>query len=91
MTLLTSSFVWSVAIRFSLLANFACAYPNITKELGHLLSSKAAILFPGSAEFLIATDRDNELYPPNYAVVVEVATENDVQEAVSPGFWWSTI
>ena len=83
MSLLTSSFVRSVAIAFSLLINFSRAYSNITEELGPLLSPNAAIIFPGSAEFLVATDRDNEQEPPTFAVVVEVATESDVQETVS--------
>lgn len=83
MSLLTSSFIRSVAIAFSLLVHFSCAYPNITKELGPLLSPGAAIVFPGSPEFLVATDRDNEEYPPTFSVIVEVATESDVQETVS--------
>ncbi|KAH8645772.1 putative FAD-dependent oxygenase [Xylariales sp. PMI_506] len=58
------------------------AHLNITQELGPLLSPEAAIVFPGSPEFLIATDRDNELNPPTFSVVVEVATESDVQETV---------
>lgn len=82
MRLQTSSFVRSVAIAFSLLVGLSRAYPNITEELGPLLSPNAAIIFPGSAEFLVATDRDNEQNPPTYAVVVEVATESDVQETV---------
>jgi hypothetical protein len=53
--------------------------------LGPLLSAEATIAFPGSAGFLAATDRDNEQNPPTYAVVVEVATESDVQETV--GVW----
>ena len=83
MSLFTSSFVRSVAIAFSLLINFSRAYSNITEELGPLLSPNAAIIFPGSAQFLVATDRDNEQDPPTFAVVVEVATESDVQETVS--------
>jgi hypothetical protein len=83
MSLLSKSFVRLVAIGFALLINFSCASSSITKELGPLLSRKAAIVFPGSAEFLVATDRDNEQDPPTYSVVVEVATESDVQETVS--------
>jgi hypothetical protein len=83
MSLLSKSFVRLVAIGFALLINFSCASSSITKELGPLLSRKAAIIFPGSAEFLVATDRDNEQDPPTYSVVVEVATESDVQETVS--------
>ena len=83
MSLLNNSFVRSVAIALSFLVNFSSAYPNITAELGPFLSTGASIVFPGSAEFLVATDRDNEQAPPTYAVVVEVATESDVQETVS--------
>ncbi|RDW63408.1 hypothetical protein BP6252_10953 [Coleophoma cylindrospora] len=82
MARLTTSFVQSVAIAISLLINFSRASPNITAELGPFLSSDATIIFPGSAEFLVATDRDNEQAPPTYAVVVEVATESDVQATV---------
>ncbi|KIM94075.1 hypothetical protein OIDMADRAFT_136488 [Oidiodendron maius Zn] len=81
MSLLISSSIRLVAIAFSLI-HFSCAYPNITKELGPLLSPGAAIVFPGSPEFLIATDRDNEEDPPTFSVIVEVATESDVQETV---------
>lgn len=83
MSLLSKSFLRSVAIAFFFLVNLSSAYPNITKELGPLLSSKAAIVFPDTAEFLVATDRDNEQDPPTYSVVVEVATESDVQQTVS--------
>lgn len=74
----------SVAVALLLGVHVSSAYANITNELGPLLSPSAAIVFPGSAEFLVATDRDNEQNPPTYAVVVEVATESDVQETVSP-------
>jgi hypothetical protein len=74
-----------VAIAFSLLLHFSCASPNINEELGPLLSPGAEIVFPGSAAFAAATDRDNEEYPPTFAVIVEAATESDVQECVSSG------
>jgi hypothetical protein len=70
------------AVIVSCLMRFSHAISNITEELGPLLSPAAAIIFPGSAEFLVATDRDNEQDPPTYAVVVEVATETDVQNTV---------
>lgn len=85
MSFFVKAFVRRVAIA-SLLVKFACAY-NITAELGPILSSDAVIVFPGSVEFLIATDRDNELAPPTFAVVVEVATEADVQKIVRILFW----
>ena len=82
MSLLTSSFVRFGALALSFLITFSSAF-NISKDLGPQLSSKAAIIFPGSAEFLVATDRDNEQDPPTFSVVVEVATENDVIKTVS--------
>jgi hypothetical protein len=82
MSLLNSSFVPFVALALSFLATISSAF-NITKDLGPQLSPGAAIVFPGSAEFLVATDRDNEQDPPIFAVVVEVATENDVIKTVS--------
>lgn len=82
MPLLTSSFVQFVALALSFLVTFSSA-ANISKDLGPQLSPNAAIIFPGSAEFLVATDRDNEQDPPTFAVVVEVATENDVIKTAS--------
>ncbi|KFY10802.1 hypothetical protein V492_04835 [Pseudogymnoascus sp. VKM F-4246] len=82
MSLLIYAFMRSIATAIFLLAHLSCAYPNITQKLGPLLSPSAAIIFPGSTEFLVATDRDNEQDPPTYAVVVEVASESDVQETV---------
>lgn len=72
-----------LAVAFSLLVNISNAHPNITTELGPSLSPGATINFPGSAEFQVATDRDNEQDPPTFSAVVEVATERDVQETVS--------
>jgi hypothetical protein len=82
MSLLTSFFVRFGALALSFLTTFSSAF-NISKDLGPQLSSKAAIIFPGSAEFLVATDRDNEQDPPTFSVVVEVATENDVIRTAS--------
>ncbi|KAK6073257.1 FAD-dependent oxygenase [Seiridium cupressi] len=71
-----------VSIALYILVVQSYGYLNITDELGPLLSSEAEIVFPGSVEFLVATDRDNEQDPPTFSVVVEVATESDVQETV---------
>lgn len=86
MAIFNYRFVRSVVVAASLIAGCVSAYPNITQELGPRLSSNAAIIFPGSAEFLLATDRDNEQDPPTYKVVVEVDSEADVQETVTLGF-----
>lgn len=88
MSLLIYAFIRSIATAFFLLGHLSCAYPNITQELGPLLSPSAVIIFPGSTEFLVATNRDNEQDPPTYAVVVEVASESDVQETVSFCLRW---
>lgn len=72
-----------LAFGLALLYSSSGACANITEELGPLLSPGADIVFPGSAEFLAAIDRDNRQDPPIYRVVVEVATERDVQETVS--------
>lgn len=82
MSLLISSFVQFVALALSFLSTFSSA-SSISNDLGPQLSSKARIIFPGSAEFLVATDRDNEQDPPTFSVVVEVATEDDVIKTVS--------
>lgn len=73
----------NLAFSLALFNAVSGAYANITEELGPLLSPGAEIVFPGSAEFLAAIDRDNIQDPPTYKVVVEVATERDVQETVS--------
>lgn len=59
-------------------------YPiaNITSTLGPLLSPAAQIHLPGSAGFNTSTDRWQEWAPPSFAVVVQVATEEDVQETI---------
>jgi hypothetical protein len=83
MSLLTNPFIQLVTVVFSLLLHLSCASPNITEELGPLLSPGAEIIFPGSAAFAAAMDRDNEEYPPTFSVIVEVANESDVRECVS--------
>lgn len=59
-------------------------YPiaNITNTLGPLLSPAAQIHLPGSAGFNTSTDRWQEYAPPSFAVVVQVASEQDVQETI---------
>jgi hypothetical protein len=56
---------------------------NIMAELGHCLSPNASILLPGSDSFSNATTRWQVYREPNITVVVQVATESDVQETVS--------
>jgi hypothetical protein len=54
----------------------------IESTLGPHLSSKAQIHLPGSAGFNTSTDRWNSYITPTFAVVVEVATEADVQATI---------
>lgn len=81
MSLPASSLVRFVAVALSCLITFSNAF-NISKDLGPQLSPNAAIIFPGSTEFAVATDRDNQQDPPTFSVVVEVATEKDVIKTV---------
>ena len=56
---------------------------SVTADLGPHLSQNAAIFLPGSAHFEDATDLWQQYMVPNITVVVEVATETDVQKTVS--------
>jgi hypothetical protein len=58
---------------------------TIESTLGPQLSSKAQIHLPDSAGFNTSTDRWNNYITPTFAVVVEVATEADVQATI----WWA--
>lgn len=55
---------------------------KIDSALGPLLSSHAQIHLPGSAGFNTSTERWNSYMAPTFAVVVEVATEADVQATI---------
>jgi len=55
---------------------------NIETELGSLLSPNASIIFPASPRFGNATSRWQEYKRPGINIVVEVATETDVQRTV---------
>lgn len=55
---------------------------SVYAELGPRLSQNASIILPGSPLFENATLRWQEWRDPNINVVVEVATESDVQETV---------
>lgn len=61
-------------------ADAAAAFAS---ELGPLLSPGATISFPGSDEFSNATVRWSNYGSPSFSVAVSVATESDVQQAVS--------
>jgi len=57
--------------------------PNITAELGPLLSHDASIYLPGSAQFDTATDRYEKMSRnPGISIVVEVSNEEDIQATV---------
>ena len=55
---------------------------NVTADLGPRLSANAAIWLPGSDGYGVATDRWIPWNNPSLDVVVEVATEGDVEQAV---------
>ena len=55
---------------------------TIASTLGPQLSTKAHVHFPGSANFNTSTERWNSHITPTFAVVVEVATEADVQATI---------
>lgn len=66
-----------------ILKNFSTPRMDILSELGPSLSSNASIFLPGSQQFTNATTRWQVYDEPNITVVVQVATESDVQETVS--------
>ena len=55
---------------------------TIASTLGPQLSTSAHIHLPGSAGFNTSTERWNSHITPTFAVIVEVATESDVQAAI---------
>ena len=55
---------------------------TINSTLGPQLSTNAQIHLPGSVGFNTSTERWNSHITPTFAVVVEVATEADVQAAI---------
>jgi hypothetical protein len=55
---------------------------NINHTLSLLLSTRAQVHLPGSVGFNTSTDRWNINSTPTYEVIVEVATEADVQATV---------
>jgi hypothetical protein len=55
---------------------------NIEAELGSLLSPNATIIYRTDFRFGNATERWQEYKSPSINIVVEVATESDVQETV---------
>ena len=55
---------------------------TINSSLGPQLSNNAQIHLPGSAGFNSSTERWNSNITPTFAVVVEVATESDVQATI---------
>jgi hypothetical protein len=55
---------------------------NFSEELGHRLSPNAAIFLPTDPGWANATRRWNTLSAPTYSALVEVSTEQDIQETV---------
>jgi hypothetical protein len=56
---------------------------NIIADLGPQLSPQASIVLSNDADFAKLTGRWREYHSPDVAVVVQVATEADVQQTVS--------
>jgi hypothetical protein len=56
---------------------------NITAVLGPQLSSNAAIVLPDQVYWANASARWQGYAIPTYQAVVEVSTENDIQQTVS--------
>lgn len=63
--------------------NIGAVASTVVTELGPRLSQNAAILLPGSVQFADATDLWQQYMVPNITVVVDVASESDVQQTVS--------
>ncbi|PYH41618.1 putative FAD-dependent oxygenase [Aspergillus saccharolyticus JOP 1030-1] len=60
----------------------AIGLANITAELEPRLSPGARIILPNNTDFELATYRWSTFAQPRFTVVVEVATERDVEETV---------
>ena len=58
-------------------------FTDFAAALGPILSPGASINFPGSDKFANATTRYSAYGAPNFAVTVDVATEDDVANTVS--------
>ena len=81
-TLAGGTAAWFVSLFNGGQSPLQSSYNNITSQLGPRLSLDAAIYFPGSAGFEVATDRWVPWNNPHFDVVVEVVTEEDVTETV---------
>ncbi len=62
---------------------FSSVEDSVTADLGSRLSQHAAIILPGSSQFASAIEFWQQYMVPHIAVVIEVATESDVQQTVS--------
>lgn len=51
-------------------------------DLASSLSPQARVLYPGSPDFIEANTRWSAIDPPTYRLIVQAATEEDVQETV---------
>ncbi len=83
---LTSFSVWALGTILSRVGHqsfFLSGHLNVAKELGAQLSPSASVFLPSSSQFATATTRWQQYQDLNITVVVEVATEKDVQQTVS--------
>lgn len=78
---MASSVVWALG---AVAAAFTGLFTlNAGSELESPLSRGAKVYYPGSAGFSNATTRWSAAIRPEFEVVVEVSTEEDVQHVVS--------
>ncbi|KAF8847502.1 FAD-binding domain-containing protein [Acephala macrosclerotiorum] len=85
MEILNTLMAWATGTMTGYALSMSSDYSSsagIHAELSPRLSQNASIILPGSSQFVNATLRWQEWRDPNITVVVEVATESDVQETI---------
>lgn len=80
-TLAAGAAAWALSM-FDVQMPFGLQRSNVTAVLGPLLSAGASIYFPGSDGFDNATDRWQTWKAPTLEVVVQVASEQDVEQTI---------
>lgn len=73
---------WAASLFSGLQSPLGLQKLDTVAQLGPLLSPDANILLPGSRGYEFGTDRWNPWKAPKFDVVIEVATEIDVEQAV---------
>ncbi len=80
---------WSLTVLF-ILAPIILSLHLAKHKFPAFLSDGALLLYPGSKEFANATQRWSAADSPNYSLIVQVATESDVQKTVSLSLWFAS-